>query len=288
MTQRIDSHAHIFSLDAPLIGERRYTPHHAATEHDYLNMLATHGIQRGVLIQPSFLGTDNDFMVAALRRHPGELRGIAVVDPTIGEGDLDQLDAAGVVGVRLNLIGRDVPDFRESVWRRHFDALVARDWQVEVHCHASVLGAVLPALLESGVKIVVDHFGRPDPALGTNDPGFRYLLSLAGSGQVWVKLSGAYRNGRGANEPAIEAAGLLRDAFGLSRLVWGSDWPHTMFEDSMTYEATLSQLSAWLPDEADREIVMGETAALLFRWRDSDDASQWQRLALRPNMSAKI
>jgi predicted TIM-barrel fold metal-dependent hydrolase len=45
-----------------------------------------------------------------------------------------------------------------------------------------------------------------------------------------------------------------------------------MFEDSMTYEETLRQLHNWLPDEAEREVVMGKTAARLFKW-DADPAA---------------
>jgi predicted TIM-barrel fold metal-dependent hydrolase len=271
MIDYVDSHAHIFSLDAPLSSDRRYTPRHEATVEDYLDKLSAHGIGRGVLVQPSFLGTDNRLLVCTLQRHPEKLRGIAVVDPTINKNELDQLDAAGVVGIRLNLIGREIPDFRNGTWRSHFEALLARDWQVEVHCEASVLHAVLPPLLEIGTKVVVDHFGRPDPTPGTDDTGFRYLLSLANTGRIWVKLSAAYRNGADGNGLAIRATKLLREAFGLSRLVWGSDWPHTMYEDAMTYEETLSQLHTWLPDEADRDAVMGRTAALLFKWETESE-----------------
>ena len=47
------------------------------------------------------------------------------------------------------------------------------------------------------MPVVVDHFGRPDPRLGVDDPGFRYLIETGATGRVWVKLSGAYRNGSG-------------------------------------------------------------------------------------------
>ena len=262
----IDCHAHIFSLAAPLISDRRYTPQHESTEDDYLKTLAMHGVRRGVLIQPSFLGTDNQLMIGALRRHPDKLRGIAVVDPAIRSSELDLLNDAGVVGIRLNLIGREIPDLRKAVWRDHIEQVAAFDWHVEVHCPASALEAVATPLLEVGVKVVVDHFGRPDPSQGTSDPGFQYLLSLAHTDRVWVKLSGAYRNGPGGNSIAKSATSLLRDSFGLSRLVWGSDWPHTMFEESMTYEETLRQLHLWLPEEMDQEVVTSKTPALLFKW----------------------
>ena len=40
-------------------------------------------------------------------------------------------------------------------------------------------------------------------------------------------------------------AGALADRFGPDRLVWGSDWPWTQFEDSMRYEQTVAWRDLW-------------------------------------------
>ena len=62
---------------------RRYAPDYNATPTDYLKMLDANGMSHGILIQPSFLGTDNSYMIGALREHPRRLRGIAMVEPTV-------------------------------------------------------------------------------------------------------------------------------------------------------------------------------------------------------------
>lgn len=263
---RTDCHAHVFDLDVTLVGERRYTPASSARAAQYINQLDAHGFDRGVLVQPSFLGTDNSQLLVALREFGDRLRGIAVVDPDVSQETLDQLDAGGTVGIRLNLIGKDVPALRDAHWQRLFKRLIALDWHVEVHCHARGLDAVLPPLLDAGVRIVVDHMGRPDPALGIDDPGFRYLLSMGHTGTVWVKLSGSYRHGAEGQALATQAVTPLVDAFSLRRLVWGSDWPHTMFEETMSFGETVHRLDAWLPDFADRQIVTAEVPAALYRW----------------------
>jgi predicted TIM-barrel fold metal-dependent hydrolase len=261
-----DCHAHVFDLDLPLVGERRYTPVRSASAARYVEQLAAHGFERGVLVQPSFLGTDNRQMLAALRGFGDRLRGIAVVDPGISPDEMDLLDAGGTVGIRLNLIGREIPTLRDARWRHLFRQLATRDWNVEIHCHARELDAVLPPLVDAGVRVVVDHMGRPDPELGTEDPGFRYLLSMARTRAVWVKLSGSYRHGANGQALAANAVAPLVDAFGLRRLVWGSDWPHTMFEDSMSFGETVRRLDAWLPDASDRQIVTAEVPADLYGW----------------------
>jgi predicted TIM-barrel fold metal-dependent hydrolase len=259
----VDCHAHVFLRDASFAAERRYTPDYDAPADQYIEQLDRHGLSHGVLIQPSFLGSDNSYMLQALAAHPGRLRGIAVLPVETPAATLRDFDSAGIAGLRLNLLGRPLPAFDDPVWRRHLAAIAALRWQVEVQAEADRLPQIMPPLLDAGVNIVIDHFGKPDPAQGTDDPGFRYLLTTAQSRRVWVKLSGAYR--AGGDAVALEAARHLHGSFGLDRLVWGSDWPHTQFEDRMGYGIARAALDEWLPDPADRRIVLGETAARLFR-----------------------
>jgi predicted TIM-barrel fold metal-dependent hydrolase len=46
--------------------------------------------------------------------------------------------------------------------------------------------------------------------------------------------------------------------------VWGSDWPHTLFEKSVDYPAQRRLLDEWLPTTLDQTIVLRETPARLF------------------------
>ena len=264
----VDCHAHVYRRDLPMPDRRRAPSGYDATIEDYLRMLDTHGVSHGVLVQPSFLGTDNSYLVSALRAHPDRLRGVAVVDPGIAASELQALSAAGVVGIRLNLIGLATPDFASTVWAGFLRQLRQMHWQVEVHQVAGKLEPLIDPLLTAGLDVVVDHFGRPDDALGADDPGFRYLLSTGRSRQVWVKLSGAYRNGgHGAGEAtALAAVPLLKASHGLDRLLWGSDWPHTLFERSANYTAERQLLDAWLPDAVERDIVLRRTPQALFRF----------------------
>ena len=264
----IDCHAHVFLRSLPMPDRRRAPSGYDATLADYLAQLDAHGLSHGVLVQPSFLGTDNSFLLASLAQQRQRLRGIAVVSPDIDAAELARLAEGGVVGLRLNLVGLPDPDFSSPAWQHLLRALQRMDWQVEVHQEASRLRPVLEPLLAAGVKVVVDHFGRPDARTGVDDPGFRYLLGLGESRRVWVKLSGAYRNGaQGVGEATAAAAvPLLKSAFGLDRLVWGSDWPHTLFESRQRYAAQTALLAQWLPDLSERHQVLWDTPSALFRF----------------------
>ena len=264
----VDCHAHVFRRDLPMPDQRRAPSGYDATPEQYLSVLKDNGMSNGVLVQPSFLGTDNSYLVAALRKYPDTLRGIAVVEPTSSASQLQILQDAGVVGIRLNLIGLPTPTFASAPWQELLAQLRQRNWQVEVHQVARELKPVVDPLVASGLNVVIDHFGRPDEKAGVDDPGFQYLLSLGSSRKVWVKLSGAYRNGPDGRGDAIatQALPLLRSAFGLDRLVWGSDWPHTLFERTVDYAAMRRSLDLWLPSEQDRRVVLRDTPARLFRF----------------------
>lgn len=264
----IDTHAHVFLRDLPMPDKRRAPSGYDAPPEDYIKMLEANGMGHGVLVQPSFLGTDNSYLVAAMRKYPGRFRGIAVVDPAIAPKELDAMDAAGVVGVRLNLVGLPLPPFASPVWKKFLGEVNARQWQVEVHQVGPQLKPIVEGLLAEGCTVVVDHFGRPDPKLGTDDPGFRHLLTAAKTGRLYVKISAAYRNGANGRgeEVALQAMPMLKDAFGLEKLLWGSDWPHTLFEKDIRYEGQRRFLDRLLPDAKEREVVLSYAPRKLFRF----------------------
>lgn len=264
----IDMHAHVFERGLQLADARRYAPTYDAPLPAYLAQLDAHGVSHGVLVQPSFLGVDNSYLLAALKQAPQRLRGVAVIDPAAPETLLTQMNAEGIVGIRLNLIGAADPQLKSPVWQAALARLHALGWHVELHVEARRLPALLQPLLEAQVSVVVDHFGRPDPALGVDDPGFAALLAAGRSRRVWVKISGAYRNGANGRGEAIALAAMprLKDALGLDRLVWGSDCPHTQFESQIDYDKMWAFAGVLLPSAADRKQVLVDTPAQLFRF----------------------
>ncbi|CAB3764826.1 amidohydrolase family protein [Paraburkholderia humisilvae] len=269
----VDTHAHVFVRGLPLAAQRRHAPEYDATPEAYASYLQPHGLSHAVLVQPSFLGIDNHFFVDVMTRFPYRFRGIAVVAPSVGDAELDALAQAGVVGIRLNLMGLPIPDLATREWRNVLSHINALGWHVEVHCEAVDLPAVVGTLLAHRCTVVVDHFGRPSPELGADDPGFRYLLSVASTGRVWVKLSGAYRSvpsgsvhDRDGTELGARLAAPLLAAFTPARLVWGSDWPHTQHRQCVDYDTTRMALDHWVPNAAQRETILTRSPQTLYRF----------------------
>lgn len=252
----IDTHAHVFHRGLKLASGRRYAPDYDAPLALYLEQLDRNGMTNGVLVQPSFLGTDNSYLVGCLKRARGRLRGIAVVDPAVSADDLRALDRAGVVGIRLNLVGQPQPDLANAEWKAVLANVKSMGWQVEVQRKASDLAVLVPQLLDHGVTVVLDHYALPDPKLGVDDSGFQSVLKLGATRNVWVKTSAPYRNGAAGEDFAKQAYPLLRAAYGLDRLLWGSDWPHTQFEATQAYAKNRQFLDRLIVDPSERSQVL--------------------------------
>jgi predicted TIM-barrel fold metal-dependent hydrolase len=144
--------------------------------------------------------------------------------------------------------------------------LAALDLFAQVQARDDQLAVLRPALERSGARVVVDHCGRPDPAAGLAQPGFRALLELAGNGRTAVKLSGHFRYSQQAypyadTRPYVDA---LIEAFTLDACVWASDWPFLRPPERIDYGPLLKLVEMQLPDAADRRRLWWDTPRRLF------------------------
>src|SRR5579863_3700716 len=225
-----DCHAHIFG-DArrfPFAASRTYTPESAsATE-----LLAVHRalhIGRVVIVQPSVYGTDNSCTLDAMKQYGAGARGIAVLPSAIPSTTLDNMERAGIRGVRINLGtagDMNLADARHRL-KSAIEQIQGRRWHVQVYAALSVIARLSDLVMASPVPVVFDHFGGAKGAAGLQQPGFDKLLLLVGSGKGYVKISGAYRASSSAPDYP-DAAPLARALITANpqRVLWGSDWPH--------------------------------------------------------------
>lgn len=269
----VDAHAHVFKRDMPLADSAWMRPEYDFTAEDYLAVLDAHGVHFGVIAGISIFGQYNDYMLSALRRHR-RLRGTVNIEPTTDRYTLERMKADGVVGVRLQLSRRkELPDLASEPYRLLLRRVADLDWHVHLALEGHLLPTVLPALEASPARIVLDHFGHPDPQRGIADEGFQALLRAVEKGRTWVKLSAGFRltwlgQNAGAPDPRamalaqLAADKLLQEA-GPERLLWGSDCPFVGHESSLTYRDALQCLQQWVPSATARR-QMSDTALKLY------------------------
>lgn len=236
-----DCHVHVF--DASLAS---HSGHYRPVDRPLAQIEAVaraHGVERLVLVQPSVYGTDNTLMLRALALEPGRHRGVVVVADDIMDAELDAMHAHGVRGVRFNLVS---PVGERTTPARRFAALAPRlrqrGWHVQWFANAAALPSIVELHRDSGLTCVLDHLAGFGARVAIDDPAWQAVEALAAQG-AWLKLSGWYR--LDAQAPYAALVPTIRRLAGLfgARMVWGSDWPHTMFAP----DAMPSYDSTWQP-----------------------------------------
>jgi predicted TIM-barrel fold metal-dependent hydrolase len=257
---KVDTHAHAYTLDMPLAPGAWHRPPHDAPIENYIKELDAHGITHAVLAGASIYGDYNDYQIECQRKHP-RLRGTVIIsNPLIDRYILEMMKKDGVVGVRFQRRNAaNPPDLSSPEYKLLLRRIADLGW----HAHllendGESIIKPLADLEASGVRLVIDHFGRPDHKKGVNCEGFKAVLRSVEKGNTWVKLSAGYR--QASPEAARELARALLKTAGPERLFWGSDWPFAAFEDKVTYSDTVQNFLDWIPDPVARQKIGGETA----------------------------
>jgi predicted TIM-barrel fold metal-dependent hydrolase len=222
-----DCHVHVFDASLP-----SNNAHYQPVDRPLSQIEAVaraHGVEHLVLVQPSVYGTDNSLMLRALARETGRHRGVVVVDDDPSDAELESMHALGVRGVRFNLVS---PVGESAPPTQRFAALAPRlherGWHVQWYAHAADLEVVAELHRHYDVTCVLDHLAGMGAKVTAENPAWQAVEALAAQG-AWLKLSGWYR----LDAPApytdlVPRIHRLASLFG-TRMVWGSDWPHTMF-----------------------------------------------------------
>jgi len=253
-----DSHAHIFGpADSyPYAAQRSYTPHDSSLK-SYAGLLHHLGFERAVLVQPSVYGTDNSLMVDALTSAHNdslgiEWRGIAVLDDTVSDTELERFNNLGVRGVRLNLLYKGA-DLGFADVARLAERIAPLGWHMQFLINIASFENFAERLSRLPVASVVDHIGHFPATNGLELPQFLDLKELMKEGKSWVKVSGPNRISTHDTAPFTDAQILAQDLMEHvpNQLVFGTDWPHV-------------QLSGSMPDDG---MLVNE----FYRWCENDE-----------------
>ena len=275
----IDAHVHVWTQDTDSYPRRDRYPVPGGTDvakveanpphfppGELLAQARPFGVSRIGLVQMSFYGTDNSYMIDAIEARPEVFRGFGYVDP----------ESPGVGDRMAALLGRGVTGFR----------IVPEDAVVGTWLRTPGYGAMFSAAAETGqalsclvnadalaevdrmcaqhprASVVIDHLGRIGAGGPIPDAEVEALCSLARHENVTVKVSAFYALGREPHTHGdlIPFIRRVYDAYGPDRLMWASDAPPALIEE--TYEEQISLVRDRLDflSDSDRERMMRTTA----------------------------
>ncbi len=271
----IDAHVHVWTSDTEryplkpgMSKDRMAIP--SFTPEELFAHSKPCGVERIVLIQMSYYGSDNSYMLDAMKRCPGVFSGVAIVDESNRPCEaMRDLAGKGVRGFRLRPPGKS-----GSAWLDN--PRIAAIWKCGAEHNLAMCLLIdpqhLPLIRQMAKRhpdtpVVIDHFARigADGTIRSDD--LDALCDLAKNGNVSVKVSAFYALGR-KKSPYLDLAPMIRrliDAYGPERLMWASDSPFQVL-NGHTYRSSVELIRTGLDflSDADRQWLLRKTAERVF------------------------
>lgn len=271
----VDAHVHVWTKDFtkyPLA--RGFTTSEMKPAvflpEEILRHAGPAGVNRVVLIQMSYYGFDNSYMLDVINQSPQVFKGIAIVDWKNGTPDatMRELARKGVRGFRIYPDGAPAATWLEG---EGFDKMFRCGAEENLALCPLIDPEALPALERQcrrfpDTPVIIDHLARIGMGGVIKESDVRTLCSLSQYPQLKVKLSAFYALGK-RKPPHLDLATLIKRvhrAFGAQRLMWGSDCPFQV--DGETYEDSISLIRDRLDflSIEDKEWILRRTAEKSF------------------------
>jgi L-fuconolactonase len=273
----IDIHPHVLSADrsayplAPLGGSvSGWASTRPVTAEQLLAAMDEAGVAKAALVQASTAyGYDNRYVLDSAARYPDRFAAVACVDPLAPDAARTVGKLAGhprLAGIRLFTTGSTLPG--QAQWLNDeqtypFWTAVA-DVGTPVCVQMRLAGTdQLTDVLQRfpAARVVLDHMAYPPIAPGQERAAADQLIPLAKYPQLYLKMT--VRN----TEPlagcdAQEFLGPLLDAFGASRIAWGSNFPAA--EQPLGALVELARTVLGKHSEGDRGAIFSGTARALY------------------------
>jgi predicted TIM-barrel fold metal-dependent hydrolase len=267
----VDPHVHVWVNDPayPWPAENADPPKRDHTVEMLLDIMATHGVDRAVLVHAIHYRWDNRYAVDSANKYPDRFMSVGRIDPEDPEAP-DHLsrwtEECGMHGVRISPAGDASGDWFSGPL---MEPLFARAEELQVPMllwtKANRLAELIPLLeRHPDLDVVIDHMGHVQGAEET-----KLLLNLARFPRLYVKISHLYFFS-GAEYPWAGAHALVQqvyDTFGAQRLMWDSDWPVSL--SAAEYGQTLSAVRdemGFISSE-DMPWILGKTAMKLWDFK---------------------
>jgi predicted TIM-barrel fold metal-dependent hydrolase len=120
-----------------------------------------------------------------------------------------------------------------------------------------------------GVKIVIDHLGKPD--LKQADPwaDFRKMFRLKRFPQIWVSASEPYELSLTKQYPYKDTYPFFKavyEEFGGRQLIWGTGYPRPRWELPMDKELEFVEQVLDFYSRQDRDLLLGQNALRIWKF----------------------
>ena len=242
-----DYHFHVFDTPSTQVAERTYTAPDATVD-EYMQLRDVLGPTRGVLVQPSVYGLDNETTLRSASKIPN-VKSVVVINQTTPISEIQRMADVGAVGCRVNLLFPSdavISDLR-ALARRIADF----GWHLQILTDVSNSAHLIDLITSLPVPVMFDHLGHFPISASHDHASVDAFLRLLGDGMIWTKISAPYRTTGSATTDYTDVGEFVTKLTALNpdNLVWGTDWPHPKFDGPMPDDTDmLDQFMDWVPN----------------------------------------
>ena len=271
----IDSHQHFWRFDAardawitePMAVLRRdFLPEHLVAE------LNANGIDASIAVQADQSENETMFLLDLAegnKRIAGVVGWVDILSPRLAERLEYFSHFSKLCGFRH--IAQGEPDDR-FLARESFVKGVAQLRAFDFTYDILIYPKQLPAAIELVARLpeqrfVVDHAAKPEIKSGKAAPWAAQMRELAQNKNVFCKLSGLVTEADWKHWKADDFKPYLDvvfDAFGVERLMFGSDWPVCLLAATYAQVKQLIENYVTCYSEADKDKIFGGNAARFY------------------------
>jgi predicted TIM-barrel fold metal-dependent hydrolase len=274
----IDAHIHVWTSDTaryPLAAgfKKENIQPPSFTPEELFKHTKAAGVGRINLIQISFYGFDNSYMLDTIAKYPDVFRGTAVINP-LGKDPAREMDELAKRGVRAFRIHPKLSDQPSATWlrpegyRKMFAAGARNQQALSCLIGPDALPELERMCLEyPDTPVIIDHLARigADGVIRAADVA--RLCGMARHKNIYVKVGAFYALGK-KQPPYTDLSPLIRQvvaAFGPRRCMWESDSPFQV-QGEHTYRASLDLVQRHLDflSAEDKQWLLGKTAERVF------------------------
>lgn len=266
-----DSHCHVFGPASrfPYAEDRSYTPPDAGFE-GLQRLHGTLGFERAVIVQASCHGTDNSALSDALERGAGAYAGVAMIDASTSDSELERLHVLGVRGARFNFVAHLGAAPELSLFNSQIARIAKLGWHAVLHFDARDLPAYGKLLDSLAVPYIIDHIARVEAAAGLDQVPFQSLLDRLRDEKCWVKISGPERVSSDGRAPFLDVVPFVKEVVATApgRVLWGTDWPHPNVRTMPDDGDLVDFLATAIPDRGTRTQILVDNPQVLYDFAD--------------------
>jgi predicted TIM-barrel fold metal-dependent hydrolase len=273
----VDAQVHLWLAESPQRpwppgGRARAQLPYPFTCDMLLPMMDEAGVDRAVIVPPSFEGNRNDYALEAVRKYPSRfavMGRIALNDPTCAARIPGWRDQPGMLGFRVTFLNTQASWLTDGTADWFWPAVEKAGIPV-MFLAADMAGLAPVAERHPALTIVIDHMGLSGEAVkaGRRDSAIDTTVALARFPNVSVKLSSAPAYSS-EPYPFRDMTPYLRrvlEAYGPQRCYWGTDITNSLAKAN--YRQRIEHFSQELDflSEADRDLIMGRGLVARLQW----------------------